>query len=314
MMHPFLSAPGTYPPLSQHNNNNRRQILLGSGLALFSAATFSLNLVLAAISYQYGANIHALNLSRAVAFLVCLIIIVLIQGKGISLTGKAYFWSFVVGILLCAEMYTLLGAIKTIPVALAILIFYTYPIIIALYRWIRRVERFSYVALLFLLLAFCGLLVVLIDAPVSTSMTGVSFAIAAAVVMSMMLLASEHSLANYDNQVVLMYALSVVTAIVVILSLTVVELEWPSQTIGWLAFAGSSAFYVVATFCLFKAVAIIGSLKTAVIDNTAPIWATLFGYLLLQQSLTLQQGIGATVVVSAVIGLQIVNSRSTSPE
>ena len=201
-------------------------------------------------------------------------------------------------------MYVLLGAIQTIPVALAVLIFYTYPILIALYGWLRGTDRFSVLSLLFLVLAFGGLVIVLIDAPLSLGMTGIGFSIAAALIMAAMLITSEYSLDGYDNFIVLSHSLAVVTLIIVIASLTLVETRWPVNEMGWIIFAGSTLFYVVATFCLFKAVNLIGPLKTAIIDNTAPVWAIIFGYLLLQQSLSPQQIAGAFVVISAVMLLQ----------
>ena len=48
------------------------QLWLGSLVALCSASTFALNMVLARMAYDAGGNIHALNLSRAGLFLVCL--------------------------------------------------------------------------------------------------------------------------------------------------------------------------------------------------------------------------------------------------
>ncbi|GIS87757.1 MAG: hypothetical protein CM1200mP18_04670 [Gammaproteobacteria bacterium] len=45
------------------------------------------------------------------------------------------------------------------------------------------------------------------------------------------------------------------------------------------ALGGSAVFYVVATLLFFKAVALVGSLQTAIIDNTSPVWAMILGSL-----------------------------------
>ena len=91
----------------------------------------------------------------------------------------------------------------------------------------------------------------------------------------------------------------------VVISLALVPLKWPGTGRGWLAFWGSSGLYVVATFTLFKAVSLAGPLRTAIIDNTSPVWATLFGFLLLGQVLSVKQLGGILVVVAAVIALQV---------
>ena len=89
---------------------NSRTLLLGSALALVSAAAFALNLVFAGISYEYGANIHALNLSRALLFMVSLLVVIELTRAPVRMPPKAMLSSALVGVLLCAEMYVLLGA------------------------------------------------------------------------------------------------------------------------------------------------------------------------------------------------------------
>ncbi|NKB77519.1 MAG: EamA family transporter [Gammaproteobacteria bacterium] len=282
----------------------KRRRILGGVIALTSAVTFALNMSFASISYQHGANIHALNISRASAFLFSLLLVIAIKRPTLAMPGSARRLALIMGALLCALMYALLGAVQTIPVAIAVLIFYTYPILIAIYRWIRKEDLFSIQALLLMIIAFGGLIVVLINTPFRLEPEGTLFAVAAAVIMSLMLVVSERNLVQYNTFVVMAQSLAMVTFILLVLRLTLVEYQWPTSTTGWLAITGSTIFYVIATFTLFKAVSLIGPLRTAIIDNTAPVWAMVFGYLLLQQELTLLQLIGAATVISSVMLLQ----------
>ena len=286
-----------------------RNFWLGSALALVSASAFALNLVFAGISYEYGANIHALNLARALLFLVALQAVIEWTRAPVRMPGRAMLSSALVGVLLCAEMYVLLGAIRTIPVALAVLVFYTYPMLIAVVRWISGGETFSWPALACMLAGFGGLVLVLITAPVRLETEGLVFSFIAALVMVAMLITSEKNLKIYDSQVALFHSLFVVCVIIVVLSLTVVDLELPSGAAGWLMFTGSTVFYVIATFTLFKAVSLIGPLHTAIIDTTAPVWAAFFGFMMLGQSLTWMQMLGIFVVVLSVILLQLASAR-----
>ena len=295
------------PSTDNERHEPKTRFWLGTLCALLSAVAFSLNMVLAGLSYQHGANIHSLNLARAAAFLCCLFAMILITRASLHMPVRARLASLAVGVLLCGEMYVLLGAIQTIPVALAVLIFYTYPILIALYGWLRRGERFSMASVLLLGLAFAGLVIVLIDAPVTPDLMGMVFSVAAAIIMAAMLITSEYSLNRHNNYVVLGHALTIVTLIIAGLALTVMELHWPTTDIGWIIFSGSTVFYVIATFLLFKAVGFFGPLRTAIVDNTAPVWAMLFGYFLLQQFLNPLQVMGAFVVVISVMLLQWLN-------
>lgn len=262
-------------------------------------------MVLASFSYGAGANIHSLNLARGVGFLLCLVGVNLIKRKSVRLPFKVLLTCYGVGILLSIEMYVLLAAVKSIPVALAVLIFFSYPILIAMYRWIKGVEPFTFRAMALMTLAFGGLIFVLLNAAVTPALAGVIFSICAAITMAVMLISSEASLNAYDNTVVLFHVLSMVSVIMLSISFFLVELAWPTGFIGWLGFTGSTFFYVSATFALFSAVSLIGPLRMAIIDNTAPVWAILFGYLILAESLSLLQMGGALVVVIAVMLLQI---------
>jgi drug/metabolite transporter (DMT)-like permease len=287
-----------------------KPLLVGSVLALVSAITFALNMVLAGMSYHHGANIHALNLSRAGLFFGCLAIYIVTTRTPLTLPPRIRVSAILVGALLCGEMYVLLGAIQTIQVALAVLIFYTYPMLVAMIHWITGKERFSPIALLLLVCGFSGLVFVLITAPVQPDTLGIVYSVLAALVMTAMLITSESSLRAYNNQVVLLHSLAVVVVIVLLLSVTIVDINWPATRTGWAVFTGSTVFYVIATFTLFKAVSIVGPLRTAIIDNTAPVWAIVFGYLLLGEVLNGWQIVGVAIVIAAVITLQIVKKES----
>jgi len=270
-------------------------------------------MVLAGMSYQHGANVHALNLVRSYLFFITLGIYIIFTRTSFSLPTKAKLISLLVGIFLSTQMYVLLGAIAAIPVALAVLIFYTYPILIAAIKWFRGEEKFYWGSFSLMIIAFGGLIFVLIHTPPSQiTATGITLSIIAALVMSVMLTTSEYNLTRHDNQVVLFYALIMSVFIFTFNSVVFVELLWPQAQTGWLVFMGSSIFYVAATFTLFKAVSLIGPLRTAIIDNTAPVWAMIFGYLLLSQSLTNQQIYGAFLVVVAVMLLQLTGSKVKS--
>ena len=98
--------------------------------------------------------------------------------------------------------------------------------------------------------------------------------------MATMLITSEYTMAGTDRRVVMVYMLCVCCVAVTLISLTVVEPVWPAGWLGWSAFVGSTICFVAATFLLFTAVDMIGPLRTAVIDNSSPVWAILFAGLL----------------------------------
>lgn len=281
------------------------RLVLGSLVALGSAVAFSLNMVLARLAYDAGGNIHALNLTRALLFLACLAAFLRLTGRPMGLPRRAVVFSLLLGILLCAEMYLLLGAILFIPVSLTILILYTYPLMLAGVTWLTGREPASPARFAALLCAFVGLGLALAAPAGALDGRGLALAGLSAVMLATILMVSERIMAGRDNRVVMLYMMIAASGLIAALSLGVVELAWPAGGPGWIAFAGSTGCYVVATFCLFTAVSMIGPLRTAAIDNTTPVWSVLFGLWLIGETLAPQQLLGIALVVGALIVLQV---------
>ena len=295
--------------------STHQRFWLGSAAALLSAVAFSTNVALSRLAYDFGTNLHALNLIRAIIFLVVLILAIWMSGSRISIERKDLYRCLALGILLCAEMYLLLASILFIPVALAILVFYTYPIMIALWTWRAGRRNFSCGGLGGMIVAFIGLIITLTgsDALVEgwDGRIGVALVLVAAICMAALLLLSERVLERQPAKIMMLYMLLSTTVVAGFVSAFIVELTWPTTLVGWLPLCGSAVFYVVATLSLFKAVDLVGSLQTAIIDNTSPVWAMILGVIVLGQWLTEQQVMGASITVTAVMLLQWMTRPNT---
>ncbi|MBT3262763.1 MAG: DMT family transporter [Acidiferrobacteraceae bacterium] len=286
----------------------RYRFWAGSIAALASAITFALNVVFSRVAYDYGANLHALNLVRTVTFLCCLAAVVFMTGSRVKMPTTEMLRCLFLGVLLCAEMYLLLASILFIPVALAILVFYAYPLMIALWACGTRKSRFSVMMFAAMVLAFCGLVIALTGDDLLSvgwqGRVGIGLAAFAAVCLATLLVLSEKVLEKQNINVMMFYMLLSATGTVLVISVAVFELHWPESSKGWLALTGSAGFYVAATFLLFRAVDLVGSLQTAIIDNTSPIWAMILGFIVLGQWLNVRQVTGAVITVVAVMLLQ----------
>ena len=291
-----------------NTESTRYRFWLGSAAALVSAIAFASNVVLSKLAYDFGTNLHALNLIRAAVFLSCLLVAVWLSGSQVSIKRNELYRCLVLGVLLCAEMYLLLASVLFIPVAMAILVFYTYPIMIAVWTWRTGRHHLSYLGLGVMALAFIGLIITLTGSDTLLvgwdGRNGIALALVSGICLAAILLLSEQVLEKQPAKIMMLYMLLSATAVVGFVSLFLAELTWPASLPGWLALCGSSVLYVVATLLLFKAVDLVGSLQTAIIDNTSPIWAMILGVIVLGQWLSAQQLIGASVTVAAVMLLQ----------
>ncbi len=302
--------------MMRNTESTHYRFWLGSAAALMSAVAFSSNVVLSKLAYDFGTNLHALNLVRATALLGCLLVVVWLSGSQVSIKRNELYRCLALGVLLCAEMYLLLASVLFIPAALAILVFYTYPIMIALWTWRTGRHHFSYLGLGVMALAFIGLIITLTGSDRLLvgwdGRNGIALALVSGICLAAMLLLSERVLEKQPAKIMMLYMLLSTTAVVGFVSLFIAELTWPVSFPGWLALCSSSVLYVIATLFLFKAVDLVGSLQTAIIDNTSPVWAMILGVIVLGQWLNAQQVMGASVTVAAVMLLQwIVRPKTT---
>ena len=277
----------------------------GNAVAFASAITFATGITLVALIYEDGANVHAVNLSRVLAFAAVMALTLGIARISPALPPRAALQCVLVGLLFCGELYGLLASIRYIPVGLAMLIMYTYPLLVAAAGWLTGTESFTLDRLLAILAAFAGLALALHTPDSALDWRGVAWAVFTAVSFSAVLIVSERTMRDMDRRILMLYLTSTAAVIVGVVSLTLVSLEWPRTDQGWTLLAASTGLYVLATTLLFAAVKMIGPLRTAIIDNSAPIWAIVLAALLLGERLNMVQLFGGALVISAVVLVQL---------
>ena len=277
----------------------------GDAVAFASAIVFATGITLVAAIYEDGANVHAVNLSRVLTFAAVMALTLAIRRMSPVLPPGQAVQCVLVGLLFCGELYGLLSSVRYIPVGLAMLIMYTYPLMIAVAGWVTGDESFTADRLLAILAAFAGLALALGTPDTEIDWRGVAWAVFTAVTFSALLIVSGRTMRNVDRRILMLYLTSTAAAIVGIVSLTAVSLEWPRTHQGWMLLAASTGLYVVASTLLYVAIKMIGPFRTAIIDNSAPIWAIVLAALLLGQRMNAAQLFGGALVIGAVLLVQL---------
>ena len=277
----------------------------GDAVAFASAIVFATGITLVAVIYEDGANVHAVNLSRVLTFAAVMALILAMRRISPILPPRQAFQCILVGLLFCAELYGLLSSVRYIPVGLAMLIMYTYPLMIAIAGWVSGTESFSVDRLLAILAAFAGLALALGTPDAEIDWRGVAWAVFTAVTFSAVLIVSGRTMRDVDRRILMLYLTSTAAAIVGVVSLTLVSLEWPRTHQGWMFLAASTGLYVLASTLLYAALKMIGPFRTAIIDNSAPVWAIVLAALLLGQRMNAVQLFGGALVIGAVLLVQL---------
>ena len=91
----------------------------------------------------------------------------------------------------------------------------------------------------------------------------------------------------------------------------VMRQEWSAVSQGsWIALVYSFTFALVICHILwYRSVKKVGNVRTAIYSNLVPVFATLFGVLLLGERLTAAVGIGATCILGGIILTRIGQRR-----
>lgn len=299
---------GNQPDVSGAAANERPLRLgLGSLIALISSILFSFNLVLARMTYDAGSNALTVNLVRSACLTLSLYAAIRLAGRSVMLPPRERRASLLIGLLWAVQMIGLLLSIRYMPVGLAVLTYYIYPLLLALIAAAMGRERITIWRILAMLAAFGGLALAL-DAPGdSLDWRGVTAALTASACMASLMAWSERTVTGQDSRVITLHVMGASTCVFVVLAIVQGGLALPAGTGGWLAFIGASVFFSIASFCLFIAIGLIGPLRTGVIDNGSPIWAILFASLLIGEVLGPFQWLGAAIVVGAIVANQILD-------
>ena len=277
----------------------------GSAAAFASAVAFATGITLVALVYRDGANVHALNLTRMSALAAVMALTLALARMSPALPPRTALRCVLIGLLFCGQIYGLLSSVAYIPVGLALLIMYTYPLLIAVAGWLTGTESFTLDRLFAMLAAFAGLALAFLTPHTGLDWRGVAWAVLSAVSFSTVLVVSGRTMRGIDRRILMLYLTSTATVIVGLVSLTLASPEWPRTTQGWTLLAATTGLSVVATILLFTAVNMIGALRTAIIDNSSPVWGIALASLLLGQRMTVAQLLGGALVISAVLLVQL---------
>ena len=130
---------------------------VGVGLLLLSALGFTIALLFANMAYRDGIDVHTTNAARYTATIVLLFLFQKIRGKKLGLPPRERYTSLALGISVFMMGLGYLGATQYIPVSLACLLFYTFPVFVAVIARFTENELITALRLIAIILAFIGL-------------------------------------------------------------------------------------------------------------------------------------------------------------
>ena len=105
------------------------------------AVVFASNHVAARLAFDHGVSVITAVSVRSVVTVVGVMLLLRLAGVSAALPSASRRDALIVGLILSLQSFSLYSAVSRIPVALALLTFNTFPIVLALLSWATTGER-----------------------------------------------------------------------------------------------------------------------------------------------------------------------------
>jgi probable blue pigment (indigoidine) exporter len=220
-------------------------------------------------------------------------------------SSRARTVSLGLGIVFAANVYCVFKAIEAIPVPIAVLAYFAYPILTGIGGALTGLDKLSWRGALAAVVAFAGLALMIGAHPGGVALHGLAYAFAGAVLRTAMLLVTRAELVGADSRLTSGYSLVSSTVLLAAVCLATQTWNLPQTAPGWAGFLGTSVATTVAILALFASTARIGPFRTALTMNLEPVVSTLLSIALLGESITPVQLIGAGIMIAALCAFQL---------
>ena len=209
-----------------------------------------------------------------------------------------------IGVLFAANVYCLFTAIEAIPVPIAVLVYFVYPFLTGIGGAISGLDKVSWRGALAALAAFGGLALMIGAQTGELAFSGIAFAFTAALSRTAMLLITRAELEGTDSRLTSGYSLLSSTVVLAIACLVTQTWNLPQTDLGWAAFLFTCVATTAAILALFASTARIGPFRTALTMNLEPVTSTLLSSAFLGEHIGPLQGLGAAIMIAALVAFQ----------
>ncbi len=278
--------------------------LKGMIYALLSAIAFGSVPILTMYVYKNNIDTQTLLFLRFSFAFVLLSVYMFYKNRKFLITRDKIIKLFIIN----GGFYTIFSlcfftAIKIIPVSLAIIIFFTYPIILAVITIIFKDNKLSKKILILLFMTFIGLALVLGEVFNTDKISGLILAAGAALFYSFYTLYNTSVLKKYllIETVTLSYFFSALVFLIIFLSEKNFNLDISYRV--WLIVLTISVISLIGFLFFLKALKLSKPVNVSILTMCEPIITIILSVLLLKEKLNYLQILGIIIVLLSVYNI-----------
>lgn len=288
------------------------QRLSASGFAvlLLIALMMGANHVAARLAFNHGVDVvTAVSFRSGVTALVVLLIL---WRQRVSWRLNARHKRFLpaIGALIAVQSVCLYSSVARLPVALALLVFNTYPIAAALWARVlygHRPERFVVMVMPVMLLGLALALDVMGAASGLGAAAqwrqiglGVAFAMGASATFGLAMVLTQYEAGDLDGRLRTFTTMGQVAVWASLAALANGGWHMPIDASGWLGLSLLTFLYGTAFTIMFTVLPRMGVVGNSPIMNVEPVFALLLAWAFLGQTIAAMQLLGAAIVIGTV--------------
>ena len=274
--------------------------------ALLSSFFFALNVSMVPLIYSFEVSAFLfLFLRFATTFCTSLVVTKSLFSFTQISNKKLVFWLILLSFLLGIQSWLFVEAVKYMPVGLASVVLFTYPLITYLIVSFSKRRALDFTTILMFIMATIGI------AAISQSSEGV-YSLVIGIVLSLLsaisysfILFLTPRFSSLRNWEIVKYTTLIPMVMFLFLFLFVNEagVYWPSNE-GIILSLISGTLFATGLFFFYAAVRKYGPTRTANIAYSEPLMVLIIGFLVYSDSITVIQAIGIVLVAIASITIE----------
>ncbi len=289
----------------------RREELLGGGLIALSALCFGTVVLFGTLLTRDGFPVTAF---LSIRFLVAAVVLAAVllglrrpltaaPGEGVPLLVLGVFGYAV-------ESGLFFGAIEHGSAPAATLLFFTYPVWVALIWVVIRRRLPERLVLVSLGAAVGGAAIVVVGSGgLDISTAGILFAFGSSLAFSLYLIGADRVVRRTESLTAAMWVAAAAGAALAAVSVVAGVWQWPSGLHQWAPALGSAVLTAGAFFGLFAGLRRLGPVRTAVISASEPLWATIMTVAFLSEPMHPATAIGGVFILAGAVTASLVRAR-----
>ena len=281
----------------------RRAEAVGGGLVGLAAVQFGIVVVLGKLLLGAGMSVVALLVFRyAIAAVLLVPVLVVLRRPVVAVPGERL-WLVVLGAVgYSAESGMFFLALTHGTAAAVTLLFFSYPVYVALAAWALGRGRPKRLLLASLASGVAGAVIVVASSGrFEIEPLGVVFVVLSGMAYTAYLIAVEHYVRRTNPLTAAMWVSASVAAGLLAAGLATGAMELPARAADWASLTGIGLASAGAFVCLLAGLQRIGPVRTSIIAAAEPLAATFLAYTFLGERIGLGTAVGGFLIVIGAI-------------